>query len=172
VQAALIGGLLMGALGCVDLDGAYKAVHWKTLVLIVGMLPFSLALERTGGIELAVSVLRSATADAPMFVVLGSLFLITSAIGLFISNAATAVLMAPVGLAMADDLQASHHSFAMIVALAASTAFMTPVSSPVNTMVVTPGRYEFGDFVQIGAPLSLIVMAVSVALVYWLLPPQ
>ena len=89
---------------------------------------------------------------------------------MFISNTATAVLMAPVAIAVADDLHASPYPFAMIVALAASTAFMTPVSSPVNTLVVTPGNYTFGDFVKVGVPFSLIVLVVSVILVPWLLP--
>ena len=101
---------------------------------------------------------------------LGSLFLITAVLGLFISNTATAVLMAPVGLAMADEMRASPYPFAMIVALAASAAFMTPISSPVNTMVVTPGKYGFADFVRIGTPFTVIVMIVSVLLVAWLLP--
>ena len=78
--------------------------------------------------------------------------------------------MAPVALAMAEDLGASPYPFAMIVALAASTAFMTPVSSPVNTLVVGPGNYAFGDFVKVGVPFSLIVLVVSVILVPWLLP--
>ena len=90
---------------------------------------------------------------------------------MFISNTATAVLMAPVAISIAKELSLSPRPFAMIVALAASTAFMTPVSSPVNTLVVTPGRYSFGDFVKLGVPFSLIVMVVSVALVPWLLPP-
>jgi len=80
------------------------------------------------------------------------------------------VLMAPVALALANDLQASPYPFAMIVALAASTAFMAPVSSPVNMLVVTPGDYTFGDFVRIGVPFAVIVMVVSVILVPWLLP--
>jgi len=170
VQAALIACLLLGVLRCIDLDGAYKAVHWKSLVLIVGMLPFSLALQRTGGVDLAVGFLNGLTGGARPVVVLGSLFLITSVLGLFISNTATAVLMAPVGVAMAGQLQVSPHPFAMIVALAASAAFMTPVSSPVNTLVVSPGRYSFGDFVRIGVPFTLIVMVVSVLLVSWLMP--
>ena len=78
--------------------------------------------------------------------------------------------MAPVALAIADDLHASPYPFAMIVALAASTAFMTPISSPVNTLVVGPGNYGFGDFVKIGVPFSVVVMIVSVLLVPWLLP--
>ena len=78
--------------------------------------------------------------------------------------------MVPVALAIAGDLQVSPYPFAMIVALAASTAFMTPISSPVNTLVVGPGNYQFGDFVRVGMPLSLIVMLVSVLLVPRLLP--
>ena len=170
VQAALIGCLLMGALGCVDLDSAYRSIDWKTIVLIVGMLPFSIALQRTGGVDLAADGLRALTAGAGDRVVLATLFAITALLGMFISNTATAVLMAPVALAVAEELNVSPYPFAMIVALAASTAFMTPVSSPVNTLVVTPGNYTFGDFVRIGVPFSFIVLIVCVILVPWLLP--
>lgn len=170
VQAALIGCLLMGLLGCVDLVSAYGSISWKTLVLIVGMLPFSTALEKTGGVALAADALMGAVGEAGPRVVLASLFAITMGLGLFISNTATAVLMAPVALALARDLEASPYPFAMIVALAASTAFVTPVSSPVNTLVVGPGNYGFFDFVKIGAPFALVVMVVCVILVPWLLP--
>jgi di/tricarboxylate transporter len=170
VQAALIGCLLMGLLGCVDLNSAYRSIDWKTIVLIVGMLPFSIALQRTGGVDLAADGLRALTSGAGTYVVLGTLFAITAVLGMFISNTATAVLMAPVAIAVAKDMNASPYPFAMIVALAASTAFMTPVSSPVNTLVVTPGNYTFGDFVRIGVPFSVIVLIVCVILVPWLLP--
>jgi di/tricarboxylate transporter len=170
VQAALIGCLLMGALGCIDLVSAYRSIDWKTIVLIVGMLPFSLALQRTGGVYLMADGLMAVIGEAGTYVVLASLFAITALLGLFISNTATAVLMAPVAIAVAGELKASPYPFAMIVALAASTAFMTPVSSPVNTLVVTPGNYTFGDFVRIGVPFSLIVMIVTVIMVPWLLP--
>jgi di/tricarboxylate transporter len=170
VQAGLIGCLLMGALGCIDLNSAYRAIDWKTIVLIVGMLPFSLALERTGGVELGANALKNLTSGAGPYAVLACLFAITAMLGLFISNTATAVLMAPVALALAKDSQASPYPFAMIVALAASTAFMTPVSSPVNTLVVSPGNYTFGDFVRIGVPFAVIVLIVCVLLVPWLLP--
>ena len=170
VQAALIACLLMGALRCIDLDSAYRSIHWKSLILIVGMLPFSIALQKTGGVELAADGLMTLTSGAGTYALLASLFAITALLGLFISNTATAVLMAPVALAIAGDLQASPYPFAMIVALAASTAFMTPISSPVNTLVVGPGNYQFGDFVRVGVPLSLIVMLVSVLLVPRLLP--
>jgi len=171
VQAALIGCLLMGLLGCIDFASAYRAIDWKTIVLIVGMLPFSIALERTGGVDLAADGLKTLTAGADVRFVLATVFVITALLGMFISNTATAILMAPVTLAVANDLHASPYPFAMIVALAASTAFMTPVSSPVNTLVVAPGRYSFGDFVRIGVPFSIVVLIVCVILVPWLLPP-
>lgn len=171
VQAALIGCLLMGLFGCVDLNSAYRSIDWKTLVLIVGMLPFSIALERTGGVDLAAEMVMNFVGGAGVRVVLATIFAITAILGMFISNTATAVLMAPVAISIAEELGLSPRPFAMIVALAASTAFMTPVSSPVNTLVVTPGRYTFGDFIKLGVPFSLIVLAVSVALVPWLLPP-
>lgn len=170
VQAALIGCLLMGALGCIDFASAYRSIDWKTIVLIVGMLPFSVALQRTGGVDLAADGLRALTSGAATWFVLATLFAITALLGMFISNTATAVLMAPVALAVAKEMQASPYPFAMIVALAASTAFMTPVSSPVNTLVVTPGHYTFGDFVRVGVPFSIVVMIVCVILVPWLFP--
>ncbi|MCF7959683.1 MAG: SLC13 family permease [Pirellula sp.] len=170
VQAALLGCLLMGALGCITLESAYRSIDWKTIVLIVGMLPFSTALQRTGGVDLAADALMNATSGLGTYGVLAILFSLTAILGMFISNTATAVLMAPVALAMADDLNASPYPFAMIVALAASTAFMTPVSSPVNTLVVTPGNYSFSDFVKIGVPFSIAVMIICVFMVPWLLP--
>ncbi len=170
VHAALVACLLMGLFGCIDFPGAYRAISWKSLVLIVGMMPFSVALQRTGGVDLAADALLAVVGNASPRLVLAALFAITAMLGLFISNTATAVLMAPVALALAKDLGMSAHPFAMIVALGASTAFMTPVSSPVNTLVVAPGNYAFGDFVKVGVPLSLAVLVVSVLLVPVLLP--
>lgn len=170
VQAALIGCLLMGLFGCVDFNSAYASISWKTLILIVGMLPFSLALQRTGGVDLAADAVIHLVGGASPRIVLATLFVITAALGLFISNTATAVLMAPVALAIAKDLGASPYPFAMIIALAASTAFMTPISSPVNTLVVGPGQYSFGDFVKVGVPFSIVTGLVCVLLVPVFLP--
>jgi di/tricarboxylate transporter len=172
VQAALIGCLLMGLLGCIDFNSAYRSINWKSLVLIVGMLPFSLALQRTGGVDLAADAVVNLVGGAAPHLVLATLFVITAMLGLFISNTATAVLMAPVALAIAKDLGASPYPFAMTVALAASAAFMTPISSPVNTLVVGPGQYSFGDFVKVGVPFTIIVAIVSVLLVPIFLPFQ
>ena len=172
VQAALIGCLLMGLFRCVDMTSAYRAISWKTLVLIVGMLPFSIALQRTGGVQIAADALVALAGHYSSYVVLALLFMTTAMLGLFISNTATAVLMAPVAIAVAVELGLSPYPFAMIVALAASAAYMTPVSSPTNTLVVSPGNYSFSDFVKVGAPFALVVMVISVVMVPWLLPLQ
>ncbi|AYF88256.1 SLC13 family permease [Pseudomonas sp. DY-1] len=170
VMAALIGCLLMGAFRCIDLDSAYRAIHWPTLILIVGMLPFAQALQQTGGIDLAVKGLVALLGNAGPYAMLACLFIVTALIGLFISNTATAVLMAPVAIATAQQLGMSPYPFAMIVALAASAAFMTPISSPVNTLVLGPGQYRFGDFVNVGVPFTILVMIVSVFLVPLVFP--
>lgn len=170
VQAALFGCLLLGLFRCIDMEGAYRSIHWQSLIVIVGMLPFSLALQRTGGIDIAAQALLASLEGAGPRVLLAALFAATAVLGLFISNTATAVLMAPVALAIAAEMGASPYPFAMTVALAASTAFMTPVSSPVNTLVVGPGNYRFIDFLRIGVPFALITLAATVLLVPIVLP--
>lgn len=170
VHAVLFGCLLLGLFKCVDIASAYRSVNWQSLVLIVGMMPFSLALQRTGGVAMAAEGLLVVAGEGSPRVILAAIFLLTAVLGMFISNTATAILMAPVALAVAADLGASPYPFAMIVALAASTAFMTPVSSPVNTLVVGPGNYNFGDFIRMGVPFSLIVMIASVVMVPLLMP--
>jgi di/tricarboxylate transporter len=170
VHAVLIGCLLLGLFRCVDMTSAYRAINWQTLVLIVGMMPFSLALQRTGGVDLAAYGLLGLIGESSPRLALAAIFLITAVLGMFISNTATAILMAPVALAVAADLGGSPYPFAMTVALAASTAFMTPVASPVNTLVVGPGNYRFVDFVKIGVPFGFVTLVVCVLLVPVLLP--
>lgn len=168
--AAIIACLLMGKFRCIDMESAYKAVHWPSIILIVGMMPFALALQKTGGVDLIVSGLMQLGGGYGPYLMLICLFVMCAAIGLFISNTATAVLMAPIALAAAKSMGVSPYPFAMIVALAASAAFMTPVSSPVNTLVLGPGNYKFSDFVKMGVPFTVIVMVVSVVMVPMLFP--
>ncbi|WP_203580801.1 SLC13 family permease [Microbacterium hibisci] len=170
VIAALLAALMMGLFRAIDMPSAYRAIHWPTLLLIAGMLPFAQALEVTGGIDLAADALLSAFGGAGPSLVLAALFVTTAVIGLFVSNTATAVLMAPIAITAAEHLGASPYPFAMIVVLAASSAFMTPVSSPVNTLVVEPGRYRFGDFVRLGVPFTVVVLIVSVVMVPLVMP--
>lgn len=170
VHAVLIGCLLLGLFRCVDMASAYRSINWQSLVLIVGMMPFSLALERTGGVDLAAEGLLALLGEGSPRLAIAAIFVITAILGMVISNTATAILMAPVALAVAADLGVSPYPFAMTVALAASTAFMTPVSSPVNTLVVGPGNYRFADFIKIGVPFSLLTLVTCVLLVPILLP--
>ncbi|XBS68635.1 SLC13 family permease [Acerihabitans sp. KWT182] len=168
--AALIACILMGKFRCIDMESAYRAIHWPSLILIVGMMPFALALQRTGGVDLVVRLLMDISGGAGAHMMLLSLFVLCAVVGLFISNTATAVLMAPIAVAAAREMSLSPYPFAMIVAIAASSAFMTPVSSPVNTLVLGPGGYTFSDFLRLGVPFTLLVMTVSVLLVPVLFP--
>ncbi|EEI0561720.1 TRAP transporter large permease subunit [Salmonella enterica] len=168
--AAIIACLLMGKFRCIDAESAYKAIHWPSIILIVGMMPFALALQKTGGVSLVVKGLMDIGGGYGPYMMLGCLFVLCAAIGLFISNTATAVLMAPIALAAAKSMGVSPYPFAMAVAMAASAAFMTPVSSPVNTLVLGPGSYSFSDFVKLGVPFTLIVMAVCIVMIPMLFP--
>jgi di/tricarboxylate transporter len=168
--AAIIACLLMGKFRCIDSESAWKAIHWPSIILIVGMMPFALALQKTGGVDLIVKGLMEVGGGYGPHLMLVCLFVLCATIGLFISNTATAVLMAPIALAAAKSMGVSPYPFAMVVAMAASAAFMTPVSSPVNTLVLGPGNYQFSDFVKIGVPFTLIVMVVCVLLIPVLFP--
>ena len=168
--AAIIACLLMGKFRCINAESAYKAIHWPSIILIVGMMPFALALQKTGGVDLVVKGLMDVAGGEGPYLMLGCLFMMCAAIGLFISNTATAVLMAPIALAAAKSMGVSPYPFAMVVAMAASAAFMTPVSSPVNTLVLGPGKYSFSDFVKIGVPFTILVMVVCVLLIPVLFP--
>ncbi|HDY9157504.1 TPA: SLC13 family permease [Klebsiella pneumoniae] len=168
--AAIIACLLMGKFRCINAESAYKAIHWPSIILIVGMMPFALALQKTGGVDLVVKGLMDVAGGEGPYLMLGCLFMMCAAIGLFISNTATAVPMEPIALAAAKSMGVSPYPFAMVVAMAASAAFMTPVSSPVNTLVLGPGKYSFSDFVKIGVPFTILVMVVCVLLIPVLFP--
>ena len=168
--AVLLAALTMVAIGCVPAKGVYGSIGWSTLVLISGMLPLATALENTGVTAVMATGLTRSLADFGPYAMLGVLFVITAAVGLFVSNTATAVLMTPVAIGAAQALGASVHAFAVTVAIASSCAFVTPVSSPVNTLVLEPGRYAFTDFVKVGLPLLLLSMMVTVIMVGLLYP--
>lgn len=170
VIAALIACLMLAYFGCIDAKSAYNSIQWPSLILIIGMMPFSTALQKTGGVEFAVKWLTQIIDGWGMYPVLIVLFIFCALVGLFISNTATAILMAPIAISLATQLNVSPVPFAMVVAIAASAAFMTPVSSPVNTMVMGPGGYKFADFIKIGVPFTLIIMFVTVFIVPILFP--
>lgn len=170
LQAALIGALLLGLTRCVDMPGAYRSIHWQTLIVIVGMLPFSVALQNTGGIDLISGFILDLLGTSSPRLLLMALFLLTAGFSMFMSNTATAVLMAPIAIAVAQSSGFSPYPFALAVALAASTAFMTPVSSPVNMLVVLPGGYQFKDFLRVGTPFSALVLCICMVMIPLIFP--
>jgi di/tricarboxylate transporter len=167
---ALLAALAMVAGGCVKLEAIYRIISWKTVVLIAGMLPLATALTKTGATVLMAKALVAALGSLGPVAMLAFVFLATALVGLFISNSATAVLIAPVAIEAAQTLGVSPQAFAMTVAIACCAAYVTPVSSPVNILVMEPGGYAFGDYVRVGLPLLLLTMVVTVALVAVIYP--
>lgn len=140
------------------------------VILIAGMLPMATALEKTGGIQLIVNGLVGSLGEMGPLALMTGLFLLTSIFSQVISNTATTVLVAPIATMAAANMEISPYPLLMTVAIAASTAFSTPVASPVNTLVLGPGGYTFNDFVKIGIPLQLLVMVLTLLAVPMLFP--
>ena len=170
VVAVLLAALAMGLFRCLRLEDAYRSINWPSLVVIAGMLPLARALEKTGGVTLIADGLVAGLGGFGPLALLAGIFLLAALVGLFLSNTATAVLMAPIAIAAAQQIGVSPYPFAMTVAVASSAAFATPVSSPVNTLVLAPGGYRFNDFVRVGLPLVLLVMVLTLLVVPLLLP--
>jgi di/tricarboxylate transporter len=163
--AVLIAALAMIATRCVKLEAIYRIINWKTVVLVAGTLPLATALSKTGATQMMAHGLVALLGSLGPFAMLTAVFLVTALVGLFISNAATAVLIAPVAIDAARALHVSEHAFAITVSIGCCAAFVTPVSSAVNMLVMEPGGYTFGDYVKVGLPLLLATTLVTVALV-------
>lgn len=170
-----VGCILLTAVGliisrCLSVEEAYRSINWEAVILIAAMLPMATALQNTGGTEALSQWLAESLSSLGPYSMITTLFVLTSGFSLFLSNTATAVLVAPIALQMAEGLGLSPEAFLMTVALAASSAFSTPVSSPVNTMVMSPGGYRFVDYVKVGLPLQALMLLVVLLVVPKLLP--
>jgi len=170
VAASMLAALAMILTGAVTIDEAYESVDWKSIVLVAGMLPMSIALERVGLVSVAAQGLTGSLGALGPLVVLSGLFILTSLFTQVISNTATTVLIAPIGLAAAQNLGVQPYAFVMGIAIAASMAFATPVASPVNTLVMGAGSYRFADYIKIGVPLILLSLIVALVVLPWLFP--
>ena len=170
VTSVMIAAMLAVASRCLSAEDAYRSIHWSSLVLIAGMLPLADALNRTGGTELLVNGVMQQIGDVGPYVMLSIIFWLTAIIGLILSNTASAVLVAPVAISIAEALSVSPYPFAIAVLIGASAAFATPVSTPVVTLVVEPGRYRFFDFVKLGVPMQVITYVVVVVFAPILFP--
>ncbi len=170
VTAVLLAAVAMVLTGCVTADDAYRSVNWESVVLIAGILPVATALEKTGGMAWLVEILSGLLEGSGPLFLLAAIFVLTSALSQVISNTATAVLLAPIASSLAFGIGARPEPFLMTLAVAASTAFATPVASPVNTLVLGPGGYRFGDFFKTGVLLQALILVVTVLLVPVLFP--
>lgn len=157
VTAVMCAALAMVVLGCVDASSAERSVNWESLLLIATFLPMSAALTKVGATEMIAKGLVDLVGTAGPRAIMAALFAVTVLVGVVISNTATAVLVAPIAVQIAASLDIRPHALLMTVGIASSCAFLTPVSSPVNMLVVNAGAYRFSDFSRVGAPLVLLM---------------
>ncbi|MEX2528186.1 MAG: SLC13 family permease [Gemmatimonadota bacterium] len=165
VHAVLLAAVAMVLGGAVGVEDAYRSINWESVILIAAILPMATALEKTGAMALLVDAMTRSTAGAGPLLLLGILFVVTSGMSQVISNTATAVLLAPLAVGVAAGMELAPEPFLMGIAMAASTAFATPIASPVNTLVLGPGGYRFGDFFKVGVALQLVMLVVALLVI-------
>jgi di/tricarboxylate transporter len=159
--ATLAGAVLMLLTGCLTMDEAYRSVEWRAIFLIAGMWPLGTAITSTGlASALAGTLLRLSSGAGPL--VLAALLMLVATVlnQLIAGQAAVPIILAPIGLAIAQAAGMDPRGMAMAVALGSSLAFPTPIGHPVNTLVMGPGGYSFRDFLRVGAPLTLLILVV------------
>jgi di/tricarboxylate transporter len=165
VFAVLLTAVSLVLLGCLKMEDAYRSVSWESVILIAAMIPMGTALQVTGGVDAISQGLVDLLGAYPPIFLLAGIYFLTMLFSQFISNTATAILLAPMALETAARLDMSPFPVLMMVAVGASSAFLTPIASPVNTLVMGPGNYRFFDFAKFGLPLIVLVLAVSLLLV-------
>lgn len=158
VTAVIIAGLLTVFAGCFrNVEAAYKTINWESIVLIAAMMPMSTALEKTGASALVSQGLVESLGSMGPTALLAGIYFTTSLMTMFVSNTATAVLMAPIALVAARQVGVSPYSFLFAVTLGASMCFASPFSTPPNALVMKAGGYTFMDYVKVGLPLQIII---------------
>ncbi|HAD25428.1 MAG TPA: SLC13 family permease [Alphaproteobacteria bacterium] len=166
LPVAFIGAIIAFTLtGILSVRELYDNVDWPVIVLLGAMIPVGQALENTGTTLLVAEALVEWTRGLPLAVVLGLILVVTMFLSDVINNAATAVVMAPIAVGVANALGASIDPFLMAVAVGASCAFLTPIGHQSNTLVMGPGGYQFTDYWRMGLPLEILIVAISVPLI-------
>lgn len=164
VASVMIAAVLMVVFGCVrNMEEAYKTVNWESIVLIGGMIPMSIAIEKTGAATLISDMLVHSLGSYGSLALLAGVYFTTSLLTLFVSNTACAVLFAPIALSAAIQMGASPYPFLFAVSIGASMCFASPFSTPPNALVMSAGRYKFSHYVKVGLPLQLTIGLVMMA---------
>ena len=171
VAAVIVAALLMVLTGCLrNVEDAYKTINWESIVLIAAMLPMSLALEKTGASSVISSGLVNSLGGFGPVILLAGIYFTTSLLTMFISNTATAVLLAPIAMQAAINTGVSPYPFLFAVTVAASMCFASPFSTPPNALVMSAGKYTFMDYVKVGLPLQIIMGIVMIFILPLLFP--
>lgn len=171
IQAALLMAvILMVLFKLISPTDLYDGIDWPVIVLLGAMIPVGQALESSGTTELIADGLLNLTAGAPHFVILAMLLIITMTLSDVLNNAATAILMAPIGKSIADNLSANPDPFLIAVALGASCAFLTPIGHQNNALIMGPGGYKFTDYWRLGLPLEILIVIIGIPLILYFWP--
>ena len=171
IAAVIIAGLLMVLTGCFrNVEAAYKTINWESIVLIAAMMPMSMALEKTGASEYISNSLVSGLGVYGPFALMAGIYFTTSLMTMFISNTATAVLLAPIAMNSAIQIGVDPTPFLFAVAVAASMCFASPFSTPPNALVMPAGQYTFMDYIKVGLPLQIIMGIVMIFVLPLLFP--
>ena len=167
--AALIGAVAMVVGRCITIEEAYNAIDWKVIFLLGGILPLGLALQETGTAAWLANTVMQPLIDRGPLIVLASLYIITAALTEMMSNNASAILLVPIALSVAEIMGVSARPFLIAITFAASTSFATPIGYQTNTMIYAPGGYRFSDFARIGIPLNILfwITTVLIAPIIW-----
>jgi di/tricarboxylate transporter len=168
--AVIIGSAVMVVTRCISMEEAYRAIEWRAVFLIAGLLPLGAALERSGiASEVASRIAGLAGSHGPLALLAG-LVLLTFAASCVIPTAAMVLLMTPIALSTAAAAGLSPHSLMMAIAMASSASVLSPVAHPVNLLVMGPGGYRFRDYIVVGLPLTLVVFVIIMVMVPLLWP--
>ena len=171
VTAVITAAVLMVLTGCFkNVEAAYKTINWESVVLIAAMLPMSVALEKTGASAMLSHMLVASLGNIGPLSLLAGVSFTTSLLTLFISNTATAVLLAPIALSSAVELGVSPYHYLFAVTVAASMCFASPFSTPPNALVMQAGQYRFIDYIRVGLPLQVIMGLVMIGVLPLLFP--
>ena len=168
--AAVTGAILCVITGCLKEKEAYAGIDWVTIFLFAGMLSVATAMDKTGAGKLIADTVVGMMGDHPNPIVLCAvLYLISNVLTQFMSNTASAALLAPIGISIAQSIGADPKPVLMSIGIAASMAFATPMATPPNTLVLGPGGFSFNDYVKVGVPLCIITFIVSVIIIpiFW-----